>query len=118
MNSESPIAIEADETHGRTAVLRVRGRLDGVTAPVLLDHCAKVQAEGRNLVLNLAGVSFMGSSGVGALLVLVDQFQEQAGQVRFACVSESARAVVDLLDLEEYLPIHGSEADALLAMAA
>ena len=118
MTEHPPLGIESGESRGRIAVLRVRGRLDGVTAPLLLGHCARVQAAGQNLVLNLAGVSFMGSSGVGALLVLVEQFQEQAGEVRFACVSVSAQAVMDLLDLGGYLPIHATEEDALLAMAA
>jgi len=103
---------------GRTAVLRLRGRLDAGTAPTLLERCAQVQAQGQNLVLNLEAISFLGSSGIGAMLVLVEQFQEQAGVVRFAALSEPARAVVELLDLGQYLTIHATEEEALAAIDA
>lgn len=106
------------ETRGRVATLRVRGRLDADTAQLLLQRCAEIQASGQNLILNLSEVSFLGSTGVGALLALVEQFQEQAGVVRFACLSEAARTVVDVLDLGDYLSIHASEQDALAAMEA
>lgn len=114
----SPLEVIRSSEHGRVTVLKVQGRLDSETAPQLIEHCAKVQAEGRNLVLNLAGVTFLGSSGVGALLVLVEQFQQQAGAVHFAEISNAARTVVDLLDLEAYLPVHDTEAAALQAMGA
>jgi len=114
----SNLVVTREPDHARVAVLRVAGRLDSDTASDLLAHCGRVQAEGRDLVLNLAGVTFLGSSGVGALLVLVEQFQEQSGRVRFAAISAPARAVIDLLDLQSYLPVDETEADALRAMAA
>jgi anti-sigma B factor antagonist len=118
MNTAAEIEITEAGRGGRTVVLRVRGRLDAGTAPTLLQRCAQVQANGQNLVLNLSGVSFLGSSGVGAMLVLVEQFQEQAGAVHFADLSESARSVVNLLDLGEYLIIHPTEDEAVAALAA
>ena len=118
MNLAAEIEITEVQTTGRTAVLRVRGRLDASTAPTLLKRCAQIQANGQNLALNLSGVTYLGSSGVGAMLVLVEQFQEQAGAVHFAELSESARAVVELLDLGEYLIIHATESEALTALAA
>jgi anti-sigma B factor antagonist len=110
------IEIVEGEGRGRVAVLRVRGRLDGDTAPVLLERCAQIQANGQNLVLNLSGVSFLGSSGVGALLMLVEQFQEQAGDIHLVALSDSARAVVELLDLTQYLTIDATEEAALAAL--
>lgn len=116
MSPVQSIEIVPGNSRGRVAVLRVLGRLDAETAPVLLERCGAVQASGQNLVLDLAGVTFLGSSGVGALLALVEQFQEQAGQVHFVALSEASRAVVDLLDLESYLPIHATEDEALRAL--
>lgn len=116
MSPVDSIEIVVANTSGRVALLRVQGRLDADTAPVLLDRCRTIQASGQNLVLSLAGVTFLGSSGVGALLALVEQFQEQAGQVHFVALSEAARAVVDLLDLEPYMPIHATEEEGLRAL--
>jgi anti-sigma B factor antagonist len=118
MSPTKEFRITEGDAAGRTAVLRVQGRLDGVTAPALLAQCAKVQANGQNLVLNLAEVTFMGSSGVGALLVLVEQFREQGGAIRCAELSPAARSVVELLDLAQYLAIDATEQDALVALGA
>jgi len=117
---KSPVELEITESAGagRTAVLRLRGRLDASTVSTLLERCAALQGDGHNLVLNLAEVSFLGSSGVGAMLVLVEQFEEQAGEIRFAALSETARDVVDLLDLRQYLKIHATEEDAITDLAA
>jgi anti-anti-sigma factor len=118
MNPMADLVITDAEDRGRVAILRVQGRLDASTAPALLQRCAQIQALGKNLVLNLEGVSFLGSSGVGAMLMLVEQFQEQAGVVHFAALSEPARSVVELLDLTAYLAIHATEEDAVTALAA
>lgn len=118
MNTTDELVITDAGLVGRTAVLRVRGRLDAGTAPMLLERCAQVQANGQNLVLNLSEVSFLGSSGIGAMLVLVEQFQEQAGSVRFAALSDAAASVVELLDLGQYLTMHATEDEAVAALAA
>ena len=75
-------------------------------------------AEGRNLILNLNGVTFMGSSGLGAVLALSEEFQEQAGEVRIAEPSEAARIVIDLVSLDQVVGIDPDEAAALEAMKA
>ncbi|HEY2954925.1 MAG TPA: STAS domain-containing protein [Candidatus Eisenbacteria bacterium] len=103
---------------GRTAVLRLRGRLDATTVSTLLERCNALQGDGHNLVLNLGEITFLGSSGVGAMLVLVEQFGERAGAVLFAAPSEAVRSVVELLELGEHLSIYATEDEAVRATAA
>ena len=112
------LEISKPEERGGAVLLRVKGRLDVKTSPILLRRVAEVQANGQNLVLNLSEVSFMGSSGIGALLVLVEQFQEQGGSVRFAALSPAVDSVVKLLNLDRFLSIDSSETDALAALKA
>src|SRR5262245_23928772 len=116
MATSTDIQITEGPTHGRVSTLRLRGRLDAETSQLLLQRCAGIQASGQNLILNLSEVTFLGSTGVGALLALVEQFREQAGSVCLASLSAPTRAVIDVLDLGDYLSIHQSEADALAAM--
>lgn len=118
MTHSEELVIVDGPAQGRAVVLRLRGRLDGFTAPSLIKRCALIQAQGQNLVLNLAGVSFLGSTGIGALFSLTEQFQEQAGALILAELSEQTRAVVDLLGLDKHLVIHASEAGALAAIQA
>lgn len=116
MDTTTEIEVLDGGHRGRIAVLLAQGRLDAGTAPVLLGRCAEVQAQGEDLVLSLKGITFLGSSGVGAMLVLVEQFQEQAGKIRFAELSEAVRTVVDLLDLGPHLPVDATIDDAVAAM--
>ena len=110
------LEIQPMQARGRTAVLRVKGRLDVKTAPMLLKQAGDVQTNGQDLVLNLAEVTFMGSSGVGALLVIAEQFLEQAGRVRFAAPSPAVMNVIKLLNLDRFLQIDGSEEESLAAL--
>ncbi len=103
---------------GRTAVLRLKGRLDVKTSPLLLQRVAEIQESGQNLVLNLSEVSFMGSSGIGALLVLVEQFHEQAGVVRLASPSPAVASVIKLLNLDRFLAVDPTEEKALAEIGA
>ena len=59
-----------------------------------------------------------GSSGIGALLVLVEQFQEQGGSVRFASLSPAVDSVVKLLNLDRFLSIDATETASFAALGA
>jgi anti-sigma B factor antagonist len=110
--SESPL-IAHETIQGRVTILRIKGRLDAETAPHLVERGQRVAAEGRDLVLNLSDVSFIGSSGVGALLSLFEDFEDQAGKVRFVELSPQVRTVLELLQLNEVLGIDENEAAGL-----
>jgi len=110
--------VVAGETRGRAAVVRVRGRLDSGGVQVLLAHTSKVLAANQNLVLNLSAVTFLGSSGVGALLVTVELFREHRHEVRIAEASQAVMMVIQVLNLEPFLPLEPSEEAALSKLAA
>ena len=80
---------------GREArIVRVCDNLDAVTAPQLVESFQRLSTEGlQDLILDLSGVSFMDSAGIGAI---VRVFRELRGSgVRLAV----ARAMGQPLDL-------------------
>jgi anti-sigma B factor antagonist len=99
------------------ALLRISGRIDTRVASQLLHRCAEVRAAGDHLVLNLSGVSFIASSGIGALLALTEQFREGNTKVRFAALSSAVDSVIKLLNLDQFLSIDGTEEQALDALS-
>ncbi len=113
-----PFQVSVGRTQGRTTVLRLSGSLDAKSAPVLLERAAAIRANGQNLVMNLADVSFIGSSGVGAILVVAEQFQEQGGIMRLTSLSEAADSVIRLLNLDRYLTIDTNEEESLAAVGS
>jgi anti-sigma B factor antagonist len=108
--------IDSQPVDGTIEVLRVRGRLDTKTASQLLHRCAAVRNAGHDLVLNLSGVSFIASSGIGALLALTEKFKESGGGVRFVQLSTAVESVIQLLNLNAFLGIDASEEEALKAL--
>lgn len=112
------LAIEVDRSDGRAVVLRVRGRVDGRSAPDLMKRGLAEQAPNHNLILNLSEVGFVSSAGVGAIMVLADTATRQGGSLRIVSASDAVLSVLRILNLDTYLTIDESESVALRAMGA
>lgn len=104
--------IEATDAGETAKVLRLRGRLDARGASELTARCAEVRAANRHLVLNFSGVTFIASSGVGALLALVEEFRQSRNRVRLAEVPPAVDSVIRLLNLDQFLSIDATEGDS------
>ncbi len=116
MNEE--LKVEAGVAGIRTVVIRAHGSLDARGTPVLMRRCAEVRTQGRHLALNLSGVTFISSSGVGALLALVEEFRSANGKVRLAEVSPAVLSVVKLLNLDSFLSLCPTEPEAVAQLEA
>jgi len=113
-----PFEITETEAAEGVALLRVSGRLDAKSAPQLTQRCSAYRVEGKDLILNLAAVSFVASSGLGALLSLAEEFQQAGCSLRLACSSPPVLSVIRLLNLDQFLAIDGTEADSIHALRA
>lgn len=115
---EDAFSIDRLDGEPRAVLLRVRGHLDARRAAVMLEECARAREAGRDLVLNLAGVTFIASSGIGALLALTEEFQQAGRTVCLAEPSSTVEAVLRLLNLDQFLRVEASEQAALEALRA
>lgn len=113
-----PFRLEIVAASAKVTVVRIHGHLDARNASALLAECRDVARVGKRLVLNLAGVSFISSSGIGALLALVEEYHEAANSVRLAEVSPAADSVIRLLNLDQILAIDATEQAARDAVEA
>ncbi|MFJ5828904.1 STAS domain-containing protein [Streptomyces sp. NPDC093089] len=77
-------AIEVDEDeYGSWTVLRIRGELDLVTSPRIRRSVHDAVAGGRHdLVVDLSGVRFCDSSGVGVLIAARRLLRSCGGRLR------------------------------------
>jgi anti-sigma B factor antagonist len=108
-----PFQIDEGPSSDQALVLRVSGRLDATTAPRLAERCAEAMTPTRRLVLNLEKVSFIASSGVGALLATAERYREAGSNLHLAALSPPVAAVIRLLNLDAFLHVHASEALAI-----
>lgn len=78
-----------DDEQGEWAVLRVSGEMDLVTSPVLRQRVHDAVADGRrSLVLDLSGVVFCDSSGVGVLIATRRLIRSCRGELRLILPAE------------------------------
>jgi anti-anti-sigma factor len=112
------VSFEISESGEGIDCLRVIGRLDARTSPQLIEQCAPVRDRGRHLVLNLGGVTFLSSSGIGSLLALTEEFRERGASLRLAEPSPTVREAIELLNLQEFLTLYETEAEAVKEQAA
>jgi anti-anti-sigma factor len=103
---------------GKAVVVRVSGRVDAKTSSQLVERCLAPTSPGAHLVLNLAEVTFLSSSGVGALMVLSERLAAQGGSLRLVALSSAASGPLRLLNLDRFLQIDESEDAALGALGS
>lgn len=107
-----------EATRGRNCcVLRVWGHLNATTATQLLTRARAIRDRGNPLILNLSGISFIASSGVGALLALGEEYREAELEVCYTELSSAVDSVIKLLNLDTFLTIADTEEQALRRVA-
>lgn len=104
-----------DVDHVRTdlAIIRVVGRLNMVTAPRLRDLVTDSVTSGKTrLVVDLANVEFMDSSGLGALIGALKSTRQAGGDLRIAAPSEQVMMVLQLSNVDRILKPYENADDA------
>jgi anti-anti-sigma factor len=97
-----------------TAVLILRGSLDIDTAPALKANLNRlVEQPSPRVVVDLAGLDFCDSMGVGVLVTAHSRALERGGWVRLAAPSSFLRRLLDTLGLTQHLSLHPNVERAL-----
>jgi anti-sigma B factor antagonist len=97
----------------RVAVLRPMGRLNMVASPAFKNQVEETVAAGQNrIVVDLAEVTFIDSSGLGALIAGLKATRQADGDLRLAQVPEQVMTVLRLTNLDRVLRAHPTVQDA------
>ena len=95
-------------------ILRLRGRIEAFGAQQLRERCAELHETGcERLVIDLDGVTFVASSGLGTFLLLTEEFRSAGGRLVLAAPCTGVVQVLDLLNLDQFLDISPSIEGAL-----
>jgi anti-sigma B factor antagonist len=86
------------------AVLHLNGNLNMVSAPTVREAVAGLVADGQTrVVVDLAGVPFLDSSGLGVLIGGLKRTRQAGGDLRIAAPTEQVRLVLQLTNMERVL---------------
>lgn len=86
--------------HDGVSSLSLRGRLDALTSPELREPIESLLADGRfQVVVDLAGLELIDSSGVAAIVSLFKRARSQKGDVKIASLRGQPAQIFRLLRL-------------------
>jgi anti-sigma B factor antagonist len=98
---------------GDWTVITVSGEVDMATGPKLRDDVLGALAAGNHrIVLDLSKVTFMDSSGLGALLGSHRRARLLEGEIRLAAPSYRVTEILRLTSLDRVFTIHPTVAEA------
>lgn len=96
------LKIESQANH--PTIVRLSGTLDMLSASAVKQGLARAVAEGhRRLVVDLAEVSFIDSTGLGALIGGLKAARLAGGDLRLARAADQARVILQLTTLDRVL---------------
>ena len=102
---------------GGVSVVTAVCDVDVSNAAKLRDALDRVLANGESrLVVDLRGVSFMDSTGLGILVGRLKVVRARRGSMRLVCVAPRMLRVLAITGLDTVFPLHSSRSEALAAL--
>ncbi len=100
---------------GDVTILDLQGRATiGADSDLLSGHLQKLVAKGvRKLLVNLADVTQLDSSGVSAIVGTYVSLRRQGGSLKLLCPCGRVRAVLRVIHMPEIIPTFEDETQAL-----
>ncbi len=95
-------------------LIEVNGRVDSMNANELGDTLSEqIELGARQLVLDLAQVSYMSSAGLRELVTAFRKLQDTAGDLRLAQPSSRVLDVLEMSGLDSIFQIFATQVDAV-----
>jgi len=114
MGVQVDLTLETRDVDG-TTVVAVGGEIDVYTAPKLRDKITELVASGvYDLVIDMEGVEFLDSTGLGVLVGGLKKVRAHEGSLQLVCTQDRLLKIFRITGLAKVFLIHET-ADAALA---
>lgn len=101
---------------GEVTVVHLAGELTAQTKDEAEEKVLQLSAPGAKMILEMSGISFMGSAGLRMLVVLYRNINGRGGKIVLVGLSENLQStmlVIGFLDLFQHYPTLGAGLAAL-----
>jgi anti-anti-sigma factor len=98
---------------GNVLIIRPNGSIEGYLTDWLDDVEKRVEAQPRNVVLNLANVDFISSRGMGIIFHLHKKLNSLGCKLHMAQLQENVAEAMDIGGITEVIDAFENEAQAL-----
>lgn len=107
---ELGIDVHKKDSH---SVVDVKGEIDVYTAPKLREKLIELVSEGSyDVVVNLEGVDFLDSTGLGVLVGALKRVKAHDGSLALVCTQDKILKIFKITGLTKVFPIHDSVDEA------
>lgn len=115
MDEFSEVALQAHiKEAGGIPIIELEGEIDLSTSPILKETIYKILDSGhKNIILDLAGVRFMDSTGLGVLVAALKKASTQDGSVKLICANASIMKTFTLTGLDKVFLIYDNLRECL-----
>ena len=101
---------------GEVYILDISGEIDLYNAPEIKDIVNKlIEQKKYNVIINLKEVTYIDSSGIGALISSLSNLKKYQGGLKIINVFASVKKVFELTKLTSFFEIYDSEEEAIKA---
>ena len=109
------LEVQTHQTDAGVTVVAPTGRLDVAGAPALKDAIGELAGNGTppRIVIDMEGVSFVDSTGLGSVIAALKQIRSRQGELRIAAPNQQVRVVLELTTLDRVFPYFATVEEAL-----
>ena len=116
--NESKITMHVRRPGRQISVIDVQGDLTGSAEESLMSAYNEASSDGaKSIILNLDGLEYMNSSGIGLLVTMLIRVQRQKQSLLAYGLTDHYQQIFELTRLNEAIGIYDSESAALTAAA-
>ncbi|QIN83309.1 anti-sigma factor antagonist [Rubrobacter tropicus] len=113
---QTQVAMDVRRVDDGISIVDVRGELTAFAEGVLMDAYDQAGAGGRRvIVLNLEGLQYMNSSGIGLLVTLLIRVNREGRKLLTCGLSEHYRNIFRITRLDDAIATFDSEDEAVRA---
>ena len=101
---------------GNVVCVKVEGRLDASSVPAFEQAMQKLLLEGQaKLVVDLAGVSYISSSGLRVLLTTRRQSRSRGGDLFLCCLHPRVKEIIEMVGFMSVFGVYATSEEAATA---
>lgn len=114
----SELTVETRQV-GDVTLLYPHGFINAHTVRLFESELQKsLQDKHFKIVVNCAGLAYIASAGLGALMGAIEEIRANGGDLRLASLNETVLNIFEILGFNHLYRIFGSEAEAILSFRA
>ena len=107
------LGLEVDDSRPPFTVVAVKGEIDVYTAPRLRERLVELVSEGhRRIIVDLEGVDFLDSTGLGVLVGGLKRLRSHGGDLSLVCTQSRILKVFEITGLMTVFQVAASVDEA------